>query len=224
MHPYEYEGASWRLLQEVGLDGPVAPEILAVVHRLGLALVPGTSPCVHGVLWEDARRVYFDDRLPRVHALHSIAHEVGHHAARRWNATGRHGETDADALADGLQMPGVGFRRLVRAVGWDATEWQLAYPEVVPSRVFRRAAQVLEGVVVLRVGGRREVHRHEGFDGVDALRDQGALERALYDEVRATGEPVCDRSGVSAWPFRGPGGRAGVVILGELTAWLPRCA
>ena len=57
MHPYEYEGASWRLLQEVGLDGPVAPDILAVVHRLGTPLVPGPSPCPQGVLWEAALRV-----------------------------------------------------------------------------------------------------------------------------------------------------------------------
>lgn len=224
MYGYEHDGAAWRLLQRVSLDGPVAPSILAVAHRLKLRLIPGASACVRGVLWEAQGCVFFDDRAPRVTALGHIAHELGHVAWRDWNPCGACTEADIDAIADALQMPGPGMRRAARSVGWDAAQWQLTYADVAPSRIFRRAAQVLEGVVVLRVGGRRAVHQHECAHAVDDLRAPGGLERELYEEVRRTGAPAFARCGVSAWPFADPGERPGVVILGEVGAWLPRCA
>ncbi|MEZ4392478.1 MAG: hypothetical protein R3A48_15425 [Polyangiales bacterium] len=154
MHGYEHDGAAWRLLQRVSLDGPVAPSVLAVAHRLGLRLIPGASPCVRGVLWEAQGCVFFDDRAPRVTALGHISHELGHVAWRDWNPRGACAEADIDAIADALQMPGPGMRRAARSVGWDVAQWQLTYPEVALADLCR-AAQVLEGVVVLRVGEAR---------------------------------------------------------------------
>lgn len=220
MHSYEHEGAAWKLLTSLGLDGHIAPSVLAVAHCLGLRLMPGASPCVQGLLWRDQGMIFFDDRAPRQVSLAHIAHELGHHAARGWSDGERASEREIDAVADALQMPGVGMRRLVRAVGWDAEAWQRSYPDVAPGRIFRRAAQALEGVVVLREGMRREVHRHERVELVDALCAEDARERALYREVLRTGEPALGRDGVSAWPYRDPGARRGVVILGPLSAWL----
>jgi hypothetical protein len=221
MHEYEHEGAGWRLLQTVGLDGLIAPSILAVVHRLGWRLIPGAPASCRGIVCESEGCVRFDDRAPRQLALENIAHEVGHGAIRMWSGAGRHDEADADAVADALQMPGPGMRRLARRVGWDAVQWQLAYSDVAPSRIFRRAARVLEGVVVLRQGARREVHRADAVDRVDALRDLGDVERELYDAVRRSGAAQAHRSGVAAWPFVDPGARAGVAIVGPLSAWCP---
>lgn len=224
MHGYEHEGAAWRLLQRVSLDGPVAPSVLAVAHRLNLRLQPGASRCVEGMLWESGGCIFFDDRAPRQVSLGHVAHELGHVAYRGWNPGGRCAESDIDAIADALQMPGPGMRRMARAVGWDAPAWLSNYPDVSPTRVFRRAAAVLEGVVVVRVGVRREVHRHECLDALDCLGAQGPLERALFESVSRTGEAAHDRSGLSAWPFADPRGRTGVVIAGEAGAWLSRCA
>lgn len=189
-----WEGVARRLLEDMGVDEPLDPRLIARAY--GLRLVPALR---REACWSGST-IRYPAGVRATRQAGVIAHELGHYGLYRYDQ--EQSEQGASFVGAAVLVPRAALDRELRRVGWELPALSKRFPHASSELLARRIAEVREAVVTV-IDGRRIKARVASPRLGPPPKSLTPRERAILDRVRAEGAAHDDL--IRGWHIHEPG-------------------